>query len=233
MSTIRFDFSDFVYEDGEFKFRLDDEKVGLLNEGIENVVDEAREVAISWSFDRIADGWGDPDYEHDESGIISGVTIENTESAAGSRGIDDLFSLMETGRAGGVDIYPVNFEYLLPYHDRFRTSRYKAKHVTQGEIEATNPVEKAEDVMREGIEELISDLRESRWGGFRTTRKFSKVEGRTITVVKPRSLVRSLPNLYDTYYKKAGTSTPNSGVRTNAEYGNYGGTYRKNVFYTK
>lgn len=230
MSTIRFDFTDFVYEDGQFKFRLDDEKVGLLNEGIENVVDEAREVAISWSFDRIAEGWGDARYDYDENGIISGVEIENTEDPSGSRGIDDLFSLMETGRAGGVEIFPINFEYLTVFRDRFRTSRYRAKSVIQGAIEAPNPIEKAEDVMREGFEELISDLKESRWGGFRTVRKFSKAEGRTITIIKPRSMVRSLPNLYETYYKKEGKSTP-SGVRTNAEYGNYGGSYRKNVFY--
>lgn len=229
---IEFNLEDFIYEDGQLRFKLTDAKVDMFNQGIENLANEAKEIAVSHSFERIADGWEDPEFQYGVDGLISEIEIANNADAEGSFGIDNLFDLMDTGREGGVLIEPVSKKMLTVFYDRYRTDFVLSESVIQGEIVAPKPVDHALEALSNGVETFISELRESRWGSNRTTKRYSKTEGKVVTIVKPRKLVKALPSLYPSYYKDAGKTTP-KGMKTNkGSYGNYGGGYRENKQYS-
>ncbi len=218
-------------------FDLDERKIAIFNTGMMVILETAREIAASWSYDSESGGGMNNDetfagsYEievlRDSYGmIIFGELINSMAEGhekihSGGASTSELWEQMDSGR-------PWSERSDLKKSFYVATSRFREDYrgispgiiKRVGYIAPLKPIDKAQEFLNESRDEMIRQLRESRWGSFKGE--------------KPRLKVRAVPNLYNTYYgKRSGYDTTSlMGMAISSkEFGTYGGTRRVNVHY--
>lgn len=162
-----------------------DNFIAAINRGIEEIVEQAVEVAKSNTFRHMADQWKSYTDKDPVYGIINRITIYNdmdTGNTAQGGKYKKLWEIMRSGRPAHVSYSgwkPKTKKAFTMFLDSGRTSAIVRKGMHEiGKIEATNPKEKAEAFLIEALNTFFGDMINKAKSYSTTVRviKFKKLE---------------------------------------------------------